>query len=152
VVAYEVAAGGEGEPDNASVGTVQRVRRSTPGLEQTDAAPPQLTCPPPNDPEDPPLEQEPGETCLEFKEREYQAALAKYTEEEAKKQAEYDSRIANIQNQDKRVHNVSLGIPRVDLELNESYGGGLIAGASLQYQDDGNTASGTTSLTLWERL
>ena len=142
------------DPDTGKIpaapARVQRTSRSTSRAEPSDAAPAQLNCSPP-EPEDPDA---PPETapCEEKKEHEYQKALQAWSAREARKQAEYESRIANIANQAKRVYSISLGIPRSDLKVNGLYGGALIANATVNYADDGSGLSSTTSLTLWQRL
>lgn len=133
----------------AAPARVQRASRTTSRAEPSDAAPAQLTCSPP-DPEDPDA---PPETapCLEKREHEFQKALQAWAAREALKTAEYESRLSNIGNQPRRVHSVNFGIPRLDIGLNDLYGGATVAGQNLSYSDDGQTVSATSSLTVWQR-
>lgn len=149
VVVYD-----KSEPDPVSRGItaeparVQRNSRSTARAEESDGAPAQLSCSPP-EPDDP---NAPPDTapCVDKQEYEYQKALTEYNTQEALKTAEYNSRTANPANQSKRVHSLTFGVLQLGLKLNALYGGGLVAGVSHQYGDSGKQITASTSITVWE--
>ena len=150
VVVYETAEPDENGVSSSSPARVQRNSRTTSRVEQSDGAPAQLTCSPP-EPDDPDA---PPDTapCEDKQEYEYQKALAEWQRKETLKTDEYQSRLTNLANQPKRVHSITLGVPRPDIALNQLYGNGLVASVSVTYADDGSQVQAGTSLTVHERL